>query len=426
MANLEKLLGGRLKELYGSQSGVPEEQIGRYTRLLSRHREVFGAHENTLFASAPGRIEICGNHTDHNRGMVLAAAVSLDTLAVVSPRQDSLVTVHSEGHNPVMVNVEELAAVDAEKGSAAAMVRGIARWLKEYGFRLGGFDAVTTSTVLPGSGLSSSAAFEVLVCAIFDALYNDGTIDPVQRAKCAQYAENQYFGKPSGLMDQMASSMGGLITIDFETDEPKIETISYDFTAKGYAVVVVNTGGSHNDLTDFYAAIPHEMRLVAQHFGKSVLREVPEETFFENIPALRKALPPETRDRAVLRAQHFYEENERVTSCADALRNDDLPAFFEGIIASGRSSAIYLQNTYATPDRQEIMLGLMAAEKLLTGKGAWRVHGGGFAGTTLNFVPLELLDTFVDTMDTLFGKNAATVLSVRPLGPVVIGTDTAS
>jgi len=423
MTTLEKQIGTQLKELYGSQNDAPKEQLARYARLLERHREVFGAQENTLFVSAPGRIEICGNHTDHNRGRVLAAAVSLDTLAVVSPRQDSAVSVHSEGHRPITLNLEELSAVEAEKGSAPSMVRGIARWLKEYGYHLGGFDAVTTSTVLPGSGLSSSAAFEVLIIAIFDALYNHATIDPVQRAQCAQYAENVYFGKPSGLMDQMASSMGGMITIDFETDEPKIEAVSYDFAAKGYAIVVVNTGGSHNDLTDFYAAIPREMHAVAQHFGKSVLREVPEETFFENIPALRKALPPAIRDRAILRAQHFYEENRRVASIADALRRDDLEAFFAGIIASGQSSAVYLQNIYATPDRQEIMLGLMAAEKLLKGKGAWRVHGGGFAGTTLNFVPVDMLETFVDTMERLFGASAATVLAVRPFGPVVIRTD---
>jgi galactokinase len=259
-----------------------------------------------------------------------------------------------------------------------------------------------------------------MVCAIFSTLYNDGKINAVERAQCSQFAENEYFGKPSGLMDQMASSMGGLITIDFENTEPKIDAIPYDFAAKGYALVVVCTGGSHDDLTHCYAAIPHEMRAVAQYFGKSVLREIPADTFFQSIPALRKALPPEIRDRAILRAQHFYDENERVTRIADALRKDDLPAFLEGIIASGRSSALYLQNTYATPERQEIMLALMIAEQLLRGKGAWRVHGGGFAGTTLNFVPLTGLSDFVREMEAVFGTGSATVLDIRQQGAAVI------
>ena len=423
MTKLTKDMESQLKELYGNNDSILLMQQDRYARLLSKHQELFGKHNDTQFVSAPGRIEICGNHTDHNRGMVLAAAVSLDTLAVISPRQDTLVSVHSEGHQPVTLDIEALSMIEAEKGTATAMVRGVARWLKEYGFRLGGFDAVTHSTVLPGSGLSSSAAFEVLIIAIFDTLFNQGTIDPVQRAQCAQYAENEYFGKPSGLMDQMASSMGAMITIDFATDQPEIEAISYDFAKKGYAIVVVDTGGNHGDLTDFYAAIPKEMHAVAQFFGNSVLREVAETDFFNSIPALRKTLPPEICDRAILRAQHYYEENRRVENAADALRSNNLNAFFATIIASGKSSALYLQNTYATPDKQEIMLGLMTAETLLQGKGAWRVHGGGFAGTTLNFVPIDMLDRFIKTMDALFGENASTALSIRPHGPVVLSTE---
>ncbi len=420
MNQLDAKIGRQITALYGDRNGEPQKQLERFERLLARHQALVKEEKPALFVSAPGRIEICGNHTDHNRGKVLAAAVSLDTLACVSPRDDLRITVASEGHSPIDVNLETLAPEDAEKGTAAALVRGVAHWLSEHGYKLGGFDAATTSTVLPGSGLSSSAAFEVLICAIFGALYNENRINAVERAQCAQYAENVYFGKPSGLMDQMASSQGGMITIDFETDEPKIEAISYDFTAKGYAVVIVNSGGSHDDLTPSYAAIPREMRMVAGYFGKTVLREVPADTFFRAIPALRKALPADVRDRAILRAQHFYDENERVERIADALRHDDLPAFLDGIIASGRSSALYLQNTYATPDRQEMMLALMVAETLLKGKGAWRVHGGGFAGTTLNFVPLNMLENFVDEMEAIFGKGAAAVMNVRPQGPVVI------
>ena len=385
MNQLDAKISNQITALYGDRNGETQKQRERFERLLARHQTLVQADKPALFVSAPGRIEICGNHTDHNRGKVLAAAVSLDTLACVSPRDDLWITVASEGHEPIELNFENLAPVDREKNTAAALVRGIAHWLSEHGYKLGGFDAVTTTTVLSGSGLSSSAAFEVLICTIFSALYNEGRISAVERAQCAQYAENVYFGKPSGLMDQMASSQGSMITIDFKTDEPKIEAISYDFTAKGYAIVVVNSGGSHDDLTPSYAAIPREMRMVAQHFGKSVLREVPADQFFRGIPELRRALPADICDRAILRAQHFYDENERVDLCADALRRDDLPAFLDGIIASGRSSALYLQNTYATPDRQEMMLALMTAETLLKGKGAWRVHGGGFAGTTLNF-----------------------------------------
>ena len=406
--------------LYGSRDGIGQKQHERYAHLLDTFENTFGSKEQLLFVSAPGRTEICGNHTDHNHGKVLAGSVNLDTLAVVSPRSDSLVTVNSEGHSPIQIDLDQLAPVEAERDRAQSLVRGIAFWLKEHGYRIGGFDAATTTGVFSGSGLSSSAAFEILVCAIFETLYNDDKIGPVKRAQCGQYAENVYFGKPSGLMDQMACSMGGMIAIDFENDEPKIDAISYDFAAKGYALAVVSPGGSHDDLTHCYAAIPSEMRAVAQFFGKSVLRDVPEKTFFENISALRKALPPVIRDRAVLRAQHFYDENERVTRIADALRRDDLQTFLQGIIASGQSSVSYLQNIYATPDRQEITLALMIAEKLLKGKGAWRIHGGGFAGTTLNFVPLSMLPEFVREMNAVFGPNAATVLDIRPQGAAVI------
>ena len=410
----------QLAALYGSRDGMQEKQRCRYARLLETHEKTFGERDRVLFVSAPGRTEICGNHTDHNRGKVLAAAVNLDTLAVVSPREDAYVTLHSEGHPTVKLTLEELAPIEAEQGSSVALVRGIAQRLGERGFKFGGFDAVTTSNVASGSGLSSSAAFEVLVCAIFGVLYNESKIDAVTRAQCAQYAENVYFGKPSGLMDQMASSMGGLIAIDFEKDEPQIGAIPYDFSAKGYALVVVRTGGSHDDLTHCYAAIPYEMRAVAQYFGKNVLREVPETEFFQSIPALRKALAPEIRDRAILRAQHFYTENVRVDRMAEALRRDDLQGFLQRIIDSGRSSATYLQNIYASPERQEIMLALMVAEHILKGSGAWRVHGGGFAGTTLNFVPLAMLPDFVNEMNAVFGADSAIVLDIRPQGPAVI------
>lgn len=259
-----------------------------------------------------GRTEIGGNHTDHNRGKVLAAAVNLDTLAAVSPRADGVVNIHSEGYAPLTLSLDDLSVHEAEKGTTAALVRGVADGLQKAGLRVGGFDAVITSTVRSGSGLSSSAAVEVLLCAIFDEIYNEGKLDFKRRAQISQYAENVYFGKPSGLMDQMASSAGGLVYIDFQNDDPEVREISYDFAAKGYALVVVNSGGSHDNLTEFYAAIPQEMRAVAACFGETYLRRVQPEQFMQMVPQLRERLKNVNADRAILRAAHYFAENRRV------------------------------------------------------------------------------------------------------------------
>ena len=265
----------QLTYIYGQREGMLVSQTARYTRLLKRHEEIVNNSDNLLMISAPGRTEIGGNHTDHNRGKVLAAAVNLDTLAAVTPRNDNIVNIHSEGYAPMSVDLNDLAMVEAEKGTTAALVRGVANKLKEEGYAIGGFDAVMTSTVRGGSGLSSSAAVEVLLCAIFDELYNGGhALDAKHRARISQYAENVYFGKPCGMLDQMASSLGGLAYMDFKEDDPELQAVSYDFAAKGYALVVVNTGGSHDDLTDDYAAVPAEMRAVAAFFGESSLRRV--------------------------------------------------------------------------------------------------------------------------------------------------------
>ena len=407
----------QLTYIYGQREGMLVSQTARYTRLLKRHEEIVNNSENLLMISAPGRTEIGGNHTDHNRGKVLAAAVNLDTLAAVTPRSDTIVNIHSEGYAPMSLDLNDLAVVEAEKGTTAALVRGVASKLKEEGYAIGGFDAVMTSTVRGGSGLSSSAAVEVLLCAIFDELYNGGNaLDAKQRARISQYAENVYFGKPCGMLDQMASSLGGLAYMDFKEDDPQLQAVSYDFAAKGYALVVVNTGGSHDDLTDDYAAVPSEMRAVAAYFGESSLRRVLPESFMQAIPQLRKTLNFPHADRAILRAAHYFAENRRVTEQVDALKNDDLEAFFRLIIASGRSSYCYLQNIFAKSDRQELSLGLMLGEQKLTGIGAWRVHGGGFAGTILAFVPNEKLADYVAKMDAVFGEGACTVLGIRPVG----------
>ena len=411
----------QLTYLYGQRDGMLVAQTTRYSQLLKRHEELIGNPEGVRLISAPGRTEIGGNHTDHNRGKVLAAAVNLDTVAAINPRNDNTVNIHSEGYAPMSISLDDLSVREEEKGTTAALVRGVAAGMKADGLAIGGFDAVMTSNVRSGSGLSSSAAVEVLIGAIFDELYNGGDkLTAKRRAQISQYAENVYFGKPCGLMDQMASSVGGLTYIDFQEDNPEVRAIQYDFAAKGYALVVVNTGGSHDDLTEDYAAVPAEMRAVASFFGEDSLRRVLPETFMKNIPQLRKALKIPHADRAIMRAGHYFAENRRVTEQVDALKNDDLQAFFQLIIASGRSSYCYLQNIFASPAREELALGLMLGEQKLTGIGAWRVHGGGFAGTTLNFVPQKRLESFVRDMETVFGVDSCNVLDIRPIGPACI------
>ncbi len=402
----------RLTHLYGRRDGMLVAQTARYTRLLKRHEDLYNAPGIVQLISAPGRTELSGNHTDHNRGRVLAAAVNLDTVAAVSLRDDMTVRLSSDGYPAVEVSLKELSPVKEEEGKTASLVRGVAARMKELGFPIGGFDAAVTSSVLSGSGLSSSAAFEVLLCAIFDSLYGKFEMSPILRAQIAQYAENHYFGKPCGLMDQMASSVGGLVAIDFKKDEPDVKPIAYDFAARGYALVVVNTGGSHGDLTADYAAIPEEMKQVAACFGESVLRKVRPEQLLQEMASVRQ----KTSDRAVLRAMHFFHENKRVLDQTAALERDDPAAFFKDVIASGRSSFMYLQNVYAKPGEQQLSLALCLAEEMLSGRGAWRVHGGGFAGTTLNFVPLDQTDAFVEAMEAVFGPHSCHLLDIRPEG----------
>ncbi len=402
----------QLAYLYGDGNQMPERQTERYKDLLRKHEQFFHTQQTIHLISAPGRMEIGGNHTDHNHGKVLAASASLDTLAVVSPRQDKMVRVRSEGYPLIEVDLKNLAPRENEKARTAGLIRGVAERMAKLGYKVGGYEATVTSSVVSGSGLSSSAAYEVLTAAIFDNLFNGGTMDFKTSAMVSQYAENVHFGKPSGLLDQMASAAGGLVTVDFKDQQPQVRAMKYDFAKKGYAICVVAPGGSHANLTDHYAAIPAEMKQVAGFFGKGFLREVPYEEFLENIGNLRKKVS----DRAVLRALHFYEENNRVDAQVAALERDDIQGFFKEIIASGRSSFMYLQNIYAVPDKQPLSLALALAEKILDGAGAWRVHGGGFAGTTLNFVPLEKLQEFRTVMEAAFGDKSCLVLNIRPVG----------
>ncbi len=402
-----------LIHLYGNRDGMLVAQTARYINLLKRHEEQFNSTEQpVLLISAPGRTEIGGNHTDHNRGKVLAAAVNLDTVAAVSARDDMLVHLHSEGYPALELDLNDLTPHENEKGTTTSLIRGVAARMSQLGYKIGGFDAVATSNVASGSGLSSSAAFEVLTCAILDKLYNNWRIDFKLRAQIAQYAENEFFGKPSGLMDQMASSAGGLVHIDFKNDDPMVRPLTYDFAKKGYALVVVNTGGSHADLTADYAAMPIEMKQVAAFFGEDCLRRVRPEQIIQELPRLREKVS----DRAIMRAIHFFNENKRVVKQVEALENDDLDTFFAKIIASGRSSFMYLQNVYARSDDQSLSLALCLAENKLHNKGAWRIHGGGFAGTTLNFVPVAELPSFIEEMESVFGKRKCQVLGIRPVG----------
>lgn len=403
----------QLARLYGNDPETVAKQKARYGAMIRQHRKLFGDRGKIALISAPGRTEIGGNHTDHNHGRVLAAAVNLDTLCAVTPRNDMTVQFHSHGYSPIEISLDDLSVHDDEKGTTMALIRGVAAGMKEAGYRIGGFDAVVTSTVAGGSGLSSSAALEVMLTGVLDALYNRFDMPYVLRAQISQRAENIWFGKPSGLLDQMASAAGGLVTVDFrDPAQPEVQALQYDFARKGYALVVVATGGSHADLTDQYSAIPAEMRAVARCCGQSVLRDVTAEELTARAAEIRKS----AGDRALMRAFHFVNEDARVPEQVKALREDRMEDFLQLIIDSGRSSYMYLQNVYGPGTDQSLSLALCMAEEMLAGKGAWRIHGGGFAGTTLNFVPTAEVGRFVETMDRTFGEGACKVLNIRPEG----------
>ena len=367
--------------------------------------------------SAPGRTEISGNHTDHQHGCVLAAAVNLETVAQVEMNGADLIRVQSEGYPPVEVDLNDLTVHEEEKNTTAALIRGVAAAFSQRGAELRGFDAKVHSTVLPGSGLSSSAAFEVLMGTICNELFFDKRLSAVEIAQIGQYAENVYFGKPCGLMDQTASSVGGMVFIDFaDPAAPVVEKIDFDFTAAGHALCIIDSGADHADLTEEYAAIPGELKRVCQFFGKDVLREIPEADFLSALPQLRHQVP----DRAILRAVHFYQENSRVQRQAQALRDGDFDAFLRLVSESGRSSWMYLQNI--TPagatEHQDVAVALALCDTLLRGRGAFRVHGGGFAGTVQAFVPLEMLDSFKEGMEQVLGEGKCHVLSIRSEGGI--------
>jgi len=405
----------KLSEFYGS--GALEYQRSRYIEAVESFGELYGERECCIY-STPGRSEISGNHTDHNYGKVIAAAVDLDIIAVVSKNDKGVVSVKSKGFDSIdVVEIDKLSEVKKGISSSRSLIAGMIARLQEDGYKVGGFDAYTTSDVIRGSGLSSSAAFEVLIGTLLSGLYNDNTLDPVYIAKASQYAENVYFGKPCGLMDQTACSVGSFIQIDFaDPTNPIVSKLDFDFASCGHALCVVDTGGSHANLTDEYAAIPSEMKSVAEFFGKKVLREVCEKEFFAAIPQMRGKVS----DRGILRAIHYFAENKRVDKQSEALAEGNFELFLKLLCESGRSSYMYNQNVFCCKDpaEQGVSLAIAVTEKVLAGRGGFRVHGGGFAGTMQAFVPYDLLDEYKQSIENVFGADSCKILSVRKDGGV--------
>jgi len=413
-------LDARLTALYGKENLAATKV--RYEKAIKAFAELYGADREIELFSVAGRSELSGNHTDHNFGCVVAASIDLDIIAIAAKNDSSVVRVKSEGFPEDVVDIATYTAPREDRFARSdAIIAGMCEGMRKNGYTVGGFDAYTTSSVLKGSGLSSSAAFEDMIGNIENYLYNDGKVDNVEIAKIAQYAENEFFGKPCGLMDQMACGVGGIISIDFKDPKaPVISKINFDITAAGYNLCIVNTGGNHADLTPDYAAVPAEMKGVAAAMGKTVLRETDEEAVIAAIPTLREKLG----DRAIMRALHFFAENRRVATQKAALEAGDLGLFFENVIASGRSSFCYLQNVYTPKNltEQGLSLALCLADRYLADKkGAFRVHGGGFAGTIQAFVRSEDVEGFRSLMDSVFGEGACIVLRIRAEGATKVG-----
>ena len=405
-------------ELYGAEN--VKAQQARYINAVSEFSKLFGSEREISLFSVAGRSEISGNHTDHNCGKVLAASIDLDIIAAASPRDDMRINIKSERFPMDEVDITAPTVDESLYYTSKSIISGMCSGFLKYGHKVGGYDAYTTSNVFKGSGLSSSAAFEDMVGLILNGFYNNGEVENAEIAKIAQYSENVFFGKPSGLMDQTACAVGGFVAIDFKNPAaPIIEKLPFDLSAAGYNLCIVNTGGNHADLNEDYASVPADMKKIASYFGKQVLREVSLDEILGNIKALRAF----AGDRAIMRAIHFKNENERVAAQTAALKEGNLDEFFAGVMASGNSSFKYLQNVYTVKNvhEQGLSLALCLAEIALSGKrAAWRVHGGGFAGTIQAFVANEDVPVFKKTLDGAFGEGATTVLKVRPYGAIRI------
>ncbi|HEX2969237.1 MAG TPA: galactokinase family protein [Bacteroidales bacterium] len=401
-------------ELYGNDQAVLMKNAKRYIDIMKKYTSEFGEADIEFFSS-PGRTEIGGNHTDHNYGRVLAGAVNLDIICVAAKTNTDVIRILSADYPKFEVKLTSLEVSEKEKYTSAALVRGICSRLKELGYKIGGFDACIDGGVPKGSGLSSSASFEVLIGAIISYFYNSGKLDPIENAKIGQYSENNYFGKPCGLMDQTACAMGGLITIDFkDPSKPVVKKVNFDFVSTGFSLVITDTGGSHADLNDEYASLPADMKAVAAELGAKVLREVTLGKILEITPSIRTKVG----DRAILRAIHFQVENQRVVDQVDALERNDFKSFLGMVIDSGFSSYMYNQNIYPVNNirEQNVSLALALSHLVLNGEGAWRVHGGGFAGTIQAFVPQKLLGAYVSTLEHVYGKGSCHILFIRQQG----------
>ena len=407
----------RLIDIYVDKDKL-SYQKNRYIDALKEFNRLFGDNVDGIF-SAPGRSEIGGNHTDHQHGEVLAASINDDAIAIVKKTDNNEVNILSKGYDMITISLEELDKKESEEGTTSSLIRGVIAKTKENGYNIGGFDAYVTSNVLSGSGLSSSAAFETLIGTILSGLYNDMSISAIEIAIIGQYAENIYFGKPCGLMDQMACSVGSLCHIDFENpSDPKVLKTSFDMDSAGYSLCITDTKGSHADLTPDYAAVPAEMKFVAACFGKEVLRELKEEDILSHASYIRE----KCGDRAFLRAIHFYEENKRVQAEVNALNNNDIEAFLSTVKKSGDSSYKYLQNVYTNhqPDKQNMSVALMISEMTLGDNGVARVHGGGFAGTIQAFVKNEAVAEYKKSMDDIFGQGSCNVLKIGKYGGISV------
>lgn len=412
----EGKLDERLLPLYGEEKLDASRK--RYLHVLSAAQDRFGDREALLF-SAPGRTEVGGNHTDHQLGRVLAAAINLDIIAAVLPNQDQVIRYEADDFKVKPVSLDVLTPSDAEKNTTESLIRGIAAWFHEHSFATGGFDLFAESEVLPGSGMSSSAAFETLIGTIMSDLYNEGKADAIMIAKAGQYAENAFFGKASGLMDQMASSVGGFVTIDFRDKEnPQVRKVDYDFAESGHVLVLTDCRQSHADLSDEYSRIPSEMREVAKVLGGTVMSDCTMDQLMDHASEVRE----KCGDRAFLRSYHFLKETDRVLTEVGALENKDFAAFLRAVRQSGYSSYMYLQNVYPPNDRmhQSLAVGLAISEQLLNGHGAYRVHGGGFAGTIQAFVPADMAEEYIREMTSVFGGGCCYQLQIRDAGGIQV------
>ena len=411
------IANGAIEKNYPTLYQNPEAQKARFIKAIDEFSALYGSDRDICVFSVPGRSEISGNHTDHNGGCVLAGAIDRDIIAVAAKNDDGIIRFKSEGYNEDVVNLSAIDDPDNfPKYKSVSLIAGLAKGFKNNGCGVGGYDAYSTTQVLKGSGISSSAAFEVMIGNVLNYLYNDGKVSNVEIAKLAQFAENVYFGKPCGLMDQMACAVGGFVYIDFEDNKnPIVEPINDPLGEGNYALCIVNTGGNHADLNDDYASIPYEMKAVAKEFGRDILRGITEAELVRAIPALREKVG----DRAILRAVHFIRENDRVGEIRNYLKAGDIEGFFSGVIASGASSFKFLQNVYTTINVKEqgLSLALALTEGFLNGKGgAYRVHGGGFAGTIQAFVPVKFVDEYAALMNSVFGEGAVMKLRIRNTG----------